>query len=267
MAFLELVGLPEGTPPRALEAETSVGSGAQATWRVPSKDLAARHFSVNVNGDGKAKVVPASAQHVVILNGEPVPVAGATVKGGDVICAGTAQFIYLNKESDKRPALPEPAGPAFLVDAQNRRAYPLNRRVVQIGREIGCNIVLKDTSVSRFHADIRTEGGKHVIYSMGSSGTKVGEETIKQPKMLREGDELRIGRATFTFAQDKAPPGMKVVDLEEHADESFARRETVVYQKAITGSHDAFRIRTGPGPMTIGAVVLLLGMVAWLASR
>jgi hypothetical protein len=46
---------------------------------------------------------------------------------------------------------------------------------------------------------------------------------------------------------------MKVVDLEEHADESFARRETVVYQKAITGSHDAFKIRTGPGTKRLPA--------------
>jgi pSer/pThr/pTyr-binding forkhead associated (FHA) protein len=266
MAFLELVGVPDGTP-QELGPETSVGSGAQATWRVPSKDLAARHFTVHANGDGKGKVVPASAQHIVILNGEPVPVQGAAVKSGDVISAGTAHFIFLNKETDKRPELPAPAGPAFLVDAQNRRAYPLNRRVVQIGREIGCNIVLKDTSVSRFHADIRAEGGQHVIYSMGSGGTKVGEETIKQPQMLRDGDEIRVGRATFTFTRDKVPPGMKVVDLEEHADESFARRETVVYQKAITGSHDAFKIRSGPGPMTIGAVVVILAVVAWLAAR
>ncbi len=266
MAFLELVGIPDGTP-RELGPETSVGSGAQATWRVPSKDLAARHFTVNVNGDGKANVVPASAQHVVILNGEPVPVTGAAVKGGDIISAGTAHFIYLKKESDKRPELPEPNGAAFLVDAENRRAYPLNRRVVQIGREIGCNIVLKDTSVSRFHADIRGEGGQHVIYSMGSGGTKVGDETVKHPRMLREGDAVRIGRATFTFTRDKVPTGLKVLDLEEHADESFARRETVVYQKAITGPHDTYKIQRGPGPMMVGAVVVILGVVAWLAAR
>lgn len=265
MAFLELAGIPDGTP-RELGPETSVGSGAQAAWRVAGKDLAARHFTVHVTREG-AKVVPASAQHIVVVNGEPVPVVGAAIKGGDVISAGTAHFIYLNKESDKRPELPAPNGPAYLVDAQNRRAYPLNRRVVQIGREIGCNIVLKDTSVSRFHADIRAEGGQHVIYSMGSGGTKVGAESVTHPRMLRDGDEIRVGRATFTFTSDKVPAGMKVVDLEEHADASFARRETVVYQKAITGSHDSYAIKRSPTPMLVGAVVLLLGVVAWLAVR
>jgi len=266
MAFLELAGIPDGTP-RELGPETSIGSGAQAAWRVAGKDLAARHFTVHVNREGAAKVVPASAQVIVIVNGEPVPVQGAAIKGGDVISAGSAHFIYLKKESDKRPELPAAAGPAYLVDAQNRRAYPLNRRVVQIGREIGCNIVLKDSSVSRFHADIRAEGGQHVIYSMGSGGTKVGAESVTHPRMLRDADEIRIGRAMFTFTRDKVPTGMKVVDLEEHADESFARRETVVYQKAITGSHDAYTVKRSPVPMVVGAVVLLLGVVAWLAVR
>lgn len=258
MAFLEL----DGTA-RELGPETSVGSGSQAGWRVPSKDLAARHFTVHVDGDG-AKVVPASAQHVVIVNGEPVPVHGAVIKSGDIVSAGAAHFIFLKKESDKRPELPGAAGPAFLVDAQNRRAYPLNRRVVQIGREIGCNIVLKDTSVSRFHADIRAEGGQHVIYSMGSGGTKVGTTSVTQPRMLREGDEVRIGRATFTFTREKVPTGMKVVDLEEHSDESFARRETVVYQKAITGSHEPYAVKRSSAPIVVGAILVILGVVVWL---
>lgn len=265
MAFLELAGIPDGTP-RELGPETSVGSGAQVAWRVAGKDLAARHFTVHVNPGGTGKVVP-SAQHIVILNGEPVPVQGAAIKGGDVISAGSAHFIYLKKESDKRPELPAPNGPAYLVDAQNRRAYPLNRRVVQIGREIGCNIVLKDTSVSRFHADIRAEGGQHVIYSMGSGGTNVGAESVTHPRMLRDADEIRIGRATFTFTSGKVPAGMKVVDLEEHADESFARRETVVYQKAITGSNDTYTIRRSPVPMLVGAAVLLAGVFAWWVNR
>ncbi|HEU5184515.1 MAG TPA: FHA domain-containing protein [Gemmatimonadaceae bacterium] len=262
MAFLEL----DGTA-RELGPETTVGSGSQASWRVPAKDLAARHFTVHLEGDSGAKVVPASPQHIVIINGEPVPPTGTAVKRGDIISAGAAHFIFLAKESDKRPELPAPLGPSFLVDTQNRRAYPLNRRVVQIGREIGCNIVLKDTSVSRFHADIRAEGGQHVLYAMGSTGTKVGSEAVTRPRMLREGDEIRIGRATFTFTRDKVPPAMKVVELEEHADASFARRETVVYQRAITGSHETLAIEKSPIPMVLGVLVLLVGLIAVFTVR
>jgi pSer/pThr/pTyr-binding forkhead associated (FHA) protein len=263
MAFLELDG-----NPRELGPETTIGSGSQAGWRVASKDLAARHFTVHVNGQGTSKVVPASAQHVVFVNGEPAPALGTSIKSGDIVSAGAAHFIYLDKETDKRPELPAAPAASYLIDAQNRRAYPLNRRVVQIGREIGCNIVLKDTSVSRFHADIRSEGGQHVIYSMGSSGTKVGGSSVNAPRMLREGDEIRIGRASFTFTREGVPAGMKVVDLEEHADESFARRATVVYQKAITGGQEAFEIKRSPVvPMLVGFVVVIIGAMAWLAVR
>jgi hypothetical protein len=263
MAFLEL----DGTP-RELGPETSIGSGSQAGWRVASKDLAAKHFTVHVNREGTAKVVPASAQHVVILNGEPVPVLGAALKSGDIVAAGAANFIYLDKETDKRPELPGAPTSAFLLDVQNRRAYPLQRRVVQIGREIGCNIVLKDTSVSRFHADVRSEGGQHVVYSMGAGGTKVGDEPVTNPRVLREGDEIRIGRTSFTFTREVVPPGMKVVDLEDHADESFARRATVVYQKAVTGSSEAFEIKRSPVvPVLVGFVVVIIGAVAWIAVR
>jgi hypothetical protein len=54
MAFLELVGIPDGTP-RELGPETSVGSGAQVTWRVAGKDLAARHFTVHASGNGSVE--------------------------------------------------------------------------------------------------------------------------------------------------------------------------------------------------------------------
>src|SRR5688500_16319891 len=101
MAFLELAGIPDGTPPQP-GPETCVGSGAQAAGLVAGKGLAARHFTVHANPQGAGKVVPA-AQHIGILNGDPVPVRGAAIKGVDVISAGSAHFIYLKKEADKRP--------------------------------------------------------------------------------------------------------------------------------------------------------------------
>jgi hypothetical protein len=85
--------------------------------------------------------------------------------------------------------------------------------------------------------------------------------------MLREGDEIRVGRAAFSFTREGVPQGMKVVDLEEHADSSFARRETVVYQKAVTGSHEEFVIRRSPMPMLLGVAAVIAGVVAWLAVR
>ena len=51
------------------------------------------------------------------------PVSGAAVKGGDIISVGTAHFIFLKKESDKRPELDKVysnrfTGSVKLTDAQ-----------------------------------------------------------------------------------------------------------------------------------------------------
>jgi predicted component of type VI protein secretion system len=171
MPFLELEGSPDlENNPRELDGQLIVGSGSQATWRIQGRDLAARHFRIHVE-DGLARVVPASAQNVVVLNGKQAATEGTNLRSGDVIAAGSARFIFLATADAERPAPVEAPAPALLIDATAKKGYTLRKRVVQIGREIGCSIVLKDPTVSRFHADVRSEGGEYVLYSMGSAGT------------------------------------------------------------------------------------------------
>jgi hypothetical protein len=262
MPFLELDGNPElDNNPRELGAETIVGSGSQAAWRVQGLDLAARHFTVRMNGDGQAHVHPVSAQSVVILNGDQVPTGGSVVKHGDVISAGSARFVYLADKAAKRAPLPAQNGQAFLVDAAHRKGYALRRRVVQIGREIGCSIVLRDPTVSRFHADVRSEGGQHVIYSMGSAGTRVNERNVGNPQMLKEGDQIQIGGTTFTFTKNPLPGGVRLVDLEDFQDDSFSRRSTQLYAKTVTG--DMPKLQSGPklSPLVLGVGAIVVVMI------
>jgi FOG: FHA domain len=139
----------------------------------------------------------------------------------------------------------------------------MRNRVVQIGREIGCSIVLKDPTVSRFHADVRSEAGGYVLYSMGSAGTKINGQTVTAPRMLVEGDEIAIGGTTFTFMRGAIPPGMSRVQFEDHAEDAVNRRQTVVAQRAITAAHGpaARRQRGWAMPLVLGA-----GLVAMLAA-
>ena len=99
------------------------------------------------------------------------------------------------------------AGVLFVADDPRLLA----KYLVQIGREIGCSIVLKDPTVSRFHADVRAEGGQFVLYAMGSSGTKVNGEPAVVPRLLREGDQIQMGDTTFTFSALPMPPGIRSV--------------------------------------------------------
>lgn len=265
MPFLELEGTSEPADnPRELLGTLTVGSGSQADWRVQKRDLAARHFQIEMEGV-MVTVLPASNQNVVVLNGRQVPTGGADIHTGDLIAAGSARFIFLETLDDARPELPSEPAPALLVDAAARKAFTLRNRVVQIGREIGCSIVLKDPTVSRFHADVRSEGGGYVLYSIGSGGTRINGQTVTAPRLLVEGDEIAIGGTLFTFMRGSIPAGMSRVQFEDHAEEAINRRHTVVAQRVITAAQSPRVSRRGgrgwTKPVAIGA-----GVVAALAA-
>jgi predicted component of type VI protein secretion system len=271
MPFLELEGKPDlENNPRELVGDVIVGSGSQATWRVSGSDLAARHFRVAVN-NGSAQVIPASPQNIVVLNGEQVPTDGAALNTGDVVAAGQARFVFLSDLKAARPLPMAEMPPAHLIDVTNKKGYTLRRRVVQIGREIGCSIVLKDPTVSRFHADVRAEGGQFVLYAMGSSGTKVNGEPAVAPRLLREGDQITMGDTTFTFSLLPIPAGIRAVQFEDHEDDSFSRKNTQLAQRAVTNEHGKYarsRQKQLPLiPIIIAAVVVIGAVLLYIVFR
>jgi predicted component of type VI protein secretion system len=271
MPFLELEGKPDlENNPRELVGEVVVGSGSQATWRLSGRDLAARHFRIALN-NGSAAVIPASPQNVVVLNGAQVPTDGAQLTSGDVVAAGQARFVFLTDLKAKRPRPVTEMPDAHLIDVTNKKGYTLRRRVVQIGREIGCSIVLKDPTVSRFHADVRAEGGQFVLYAMGSSGTKVNGEASVVPRLLREGDQITMGDTTFTFSLKPIPPGIRAVQFEDHEDDSFSRKNTQLAQRTITAEHGKYarskKKQLPILPIVIGAAVVVILLMLFVLLR
>ena len=244
--------------------ELLVGSGTQAGWRIPSADLAARHFAVVTSAAGP-HLRPLSSQHLVVVNGravgEPVP-----LNDGDVIAAGTARFLYLEAAEGTRPeGWDAPQREGYLVDEASRQAYPLDRRAVTIGRDAASRVVLRDPTVSRFHADVRREAGQYVLYSMGSAGTQVNGRRAAGAHLLEEGDRIEIGDSALIFTHT-APAGMTIVRGGDETDDVASRRETVMHQRAVD-----FDARVGGGgggrqTMLIGAIVIVIAiaLLAWL---
>lgn len=242
-----------------LGPDTTFGSGAQVTHRVQGRDLAARHFVVRIDPSGVAMVAPTGDACVVTVDGVQVPRTGAPLREGAIIAAGQAQFVFGAGEVAPRGiALPD--AQAYLIDTTARRAYSLERRTVQIGRDAGAGIVLKDPTVSRFHADIRSEAGGHVIYSSGASGTFVSEDPVTAPRLLVSGDEIRIGRMSLVFTTT-APPGMKI-HQPAGAEESAANRRST--QLDMRAYRDEGRSSSLSIPLLVGVLVVLLGVIAYL---
>lgn len=68
-----------------------------------------------------------------------------------------------------------------------------------IGRAPECDLELADSTVSRRHAEIVRDGDAWFVRDLGSSnGTKVNGQGVTD-QMLRDGDEIRLGAATFRF--------------------------------------------------------------------
>lgn len=261
MPFLEH----EGNTREVTRGETLIGSGSQAAWRLQNVDLAARHFTLHSDTDGATRLKPSSAHNIVVVNGRQVGLDGTKLEHGDVIDAGSARIYFLEDLKRTRNATLDQAGsPAFLVDHKERRAFPLARRSTSLGRDSASQVLLKDPSVSRFHADVRGEAGNFVLYSMGSAGTRVNGHNVAGPRLLEEGDKIEVGSSTLVFTRKEIPAGVQVIRGGDAGDEKLSRRSTQLYQKAVsdTGEQDVIGQRKFPViPIAIAVVVVILVLV------
>ncbi|MBN9118263.1 MAG: GGDEF domain-containing protein [Planctomycetes bacterium] len=78
--------------------------------------------------------------------------------------------------------------------------YPLSDRLLVIGRGEDCDIKLTDHSVSRKHARIEPSGdGYYVSDQNSTNGTFVNDKQIDDPRLLRDGDYLRVGNCLYRY--------------------------------------------------------------------
>ena len=91
-------------------------------------------------------------------------------------------------------------------DAGREVAFQDERPVV-LGRERGCDVVLRDPRASRRHAELRPlTGGRVLLRDLGSTnGTWVGGERIAEA-VLAGGEELRLGDVRLALSSALAAP-------------------------------------------------------------
>ncbi len=227
MPYLELNGERHELP----DGQTVVGSGAKASLRLPNVDLAGRHFIVTTEAGGSARLESCSPHHVVVVNGQQLTTEAVPLADGDVIAAGSATFVFA--EHATRAVTPRytPAPPsAFLVNESARKAYALGRRSASIGRDTASHIHVAEPTVSRFHADVRSEAGEYVLYSLGSAGTQVNGERVAVPRVLAEGDRINLGDTTLLFTRT-SPTGMQISEGDDAGTSPVSERPTVAHAR------------------------------------
>ena len=99
---------------------------------------------------------------------------------------------------------------AFLIEMGTPTAHPLAKDVVRIGRDPSNEILIRDATVSRLHAEVRLFGVTRSISVVGSTGARVNDERVTTPMVLSAGDRIEIGNRTYVFHEGKLPPGISV---------------------------------------------------------
>lgn len=96
-----------------------------------------------------------------------------------------------------------PRGAASLVarsGADAGQSYALDAAVTRLGRHPESEICLDDITVSRRHAEVTRRGEAYEVVDSGSlNGTYVNQQRIDGPVLLRQGDELQVGKFRLVF--------------------------------------------------------------------
>ncbi len=115
----------------------------------------------------------------------------------------------------------------------------LGQDLITVGRDDGCQVVLKDPFISRNHLRISRDGALYFLEDLGSShGTRVNGSGLPkgEKRLLRNGDVIAIGPYDLTFD--------RVADM---GDEEEGKDKTSFVAKKVV--RDALRgLAAGEGP-------------------
>jgi len=81
-------------------------------------------------------------------------------------------------------------------------ASPVGRRYT-IGRDSRCDLLIEDTTVSRWHARLERAAGRWLLTDLGSTnGTRLNGWRVGQPVPVQAGDLVTFGSALFVVCPD-----------------------------------------------------------------
>jgi predicted component of type VI protein secretion system len=203
-----------------------VGSGSDTGWRITTADLGARHFVVETLGDS-ATIRASSIDNVVVLNGRQIGTAAESIGDNDTVLAGSGRFIYTIDPPVIVPSDDPPIRAAHLIDDTARIAHPLVGRATPIGRDASNAVVVRDPTVSRFHAEVRREAGGYAVHSTGMAGTLLNGEPLEGSFVLYEGDTLEIEGTQLRFTTAPPRAGVKVATPHSTANDELGGKPTL----------------------------------------
>jgi len=118
----------------------------------------------------------------------------------------------------------------YLTDAANRR-FALGAQPMLLGRSEKCAVYIADARASRRHAQIAWDGETATLTDLDSAnGTFLNGRRITAPETLRDGDEIAIASAVFTFHDPDATlraANMPLLVVDARSGEIWVNRQPV----------------------------------------
>ena len=219
MAYLQFHGKQYPVPAEGL----TIGGYDGAALQLPGGDASLRAV-VTLAADGSAVIRRDSPDAVILLNGiqlgvEPSPLlhgdkvemGGEELRYGDVKQGGSTQFVSGAQVAEMAraakagaPAKPTLARGGRLVSLTDGREYQVLDDGISIGREVGNDVVISSSEVSRKHAEIVPMPGGYHLNDLSTNGVFVNGARIEQTQVLGRGDVIKIGPEEFRFYADQA---------------------------------------------------------------
>jgi pSer/pThr/pTyr-binding forkhead associated (FHA) protein len=208
------LGHHEGKPPiPLLRPVIVIGSRSSARIHLVSHTVSKAH-ALLIRSRGRYYLRDLASRSKLIINEDEV--READLDDGDIIKIGSFVFKYIASPSDKRLAGRPPQGsdaPPFKLEIAGQDfPYPIEERVLLIGRRAACDIHLLEDTVSTAHAVIFEMDGQRHIRDLGSrTGTFINGVSTHQHQ-LAEGDRIRIGETEMRYVRNEVAAGVIVED-------------------------------------------------------
>jgi len=109
----------------------------------------------------------------------------------------------------------------IVTDDGERITHVLREREVVVGRHPTCDVVLRDTTISRRHARIYCDGPDFYVEDLGSQhGTLVNDSLLTASWKLSDQDEIRVLQASLVFHLTGSPESSLIFTDEFTANDS-----------------------------------------------
>ena len=149
----------------------------------------------------------------VVLGAEPrelehgakIHLGGARIVFGDDAAAGeTGRRIGLSDEPSSPLDEPLPSSPTAdvggkLVAIGDGRSFEVPAEGLEIGRDPNCDLVLRSSDASRWHASVTPSLLGYVLRDTSTNGVWVNDRRIAEQRVLGIGDIVRFGDEEFRF--------------------------------------------------------------------